>query len=156
MIYVIDTSSLIVLKNFYPKHFPSLWKGIDGLVKAERLISVREVLNELDSYNDTDFIQGWAEANKPIFLIPGNQELLFVSQMFQVKHFQTLISQKNLLTGKPIADPFVIAAGKIKAGCVITQEILKPNAAKIPNICEHFGIKYMNLEGLMKTEGWTF
>lgn len=156
MIYISDTSSLIVLKNFYPDRFPSLWAGIGGLVKDERLISVREVRNELESYNDSDFIQGWAESNKSIFLTPTNEELLFVSQIFKVKHFQALINQKNLLTGKPVADPFVIAAAKIKGGCVVTQEGKKPNAAKIPNICDHFGIKYVNLEGLMKNESWAF
>src|SRR5574341_1673508 len=110
MIYVFDTSSFKVLKNFYPSRFPSLWKGIKDLVIAQRLISVREVQKELESYLESDFLQGWANANKHIFLVPTNEELGFVAKIFAVPHFLSLIGQRNILKGTPVADPFVIAA----------------------------------------------
>ena len=31
-----------------------------------------------------------------------------------------------------------------------------PNAAKIPNVCDHFGIPCVNLEGFMAKEKWEF
>ena len=156
MIYVFDTSSFKVLKNFYPSRFPSLWKGIAELVTTQRMISVREVKNELESYYESDFIQDWANTNKHIFLVPTNEELGFVGKIFSVAHFQTLIGQKNILKGTPVADPFVIAAAKVRNGCVVTEEIKKEHAAKIPNVCEHFEIECTNLEGLMQKEGWKF
>ncbi len=156
MKYVFDTSGFRILRNYFPSHFPTLWRGIDGLVKDGRLTSVREALNELDSFNDANFIQDWAKANESIFLAPSRDELLFVAEIFKINHFKALISQKNLLTGKPVADPFVIAAGKANDAWVVTQETRKDNAAKIPNICDHFGIKHTNLEGFMEKEGWSF
>lgn len=33
---------------------------------------------------------------------------------------------------------------------------LKPNAAIVPNICEHFGVDWLNLEQFMQQEGWKF
>ncbi len=39
---------------------------------------------------------------------------------------------------------------------VVTLERLKPNAVKIPNICEHFKIAYLDLERFMEKEGWVF
>lgn len=48
MIYVFDTSSIRSLQHFYPRVFKSIWDGIDALVKHQRLISTREVLNELE------------------------------------------------------------------------------------------------------------
>jgi hypothetical protein len=36
------------------------------------------------------------------------------------------------------------------------MELLKPNAAKIPNICKHFKIPCMTLEEFMEAEGWQF
>lgn len=36
------------------------------------------------------------------------------------------------------------------------MELLKPNAAKIPNICDHFKIPCMTLEQFMEAEGWVF
>jgi len=156
MIYVFDTSSFIVLKNFYPSRFPTLWKKIDQLVKAKRLISTREVLNKLESWEGEDFILDWAKSRKQIFPIPTNDELLFVNTIFSVSHFRTLIGQKSILKGSPVADPFVITAAKAKKGGVVSEEIKKPNAARIPNVCENFSIECINFEGFMNKEGWSF
>ncbi len=43
----------------------------------------------------------------------------------------------------------IIACAKIQGGTVVTEEQLKPNAAKIPNVCEHFKIPCINLETFM-------
>jgi hypothetical protein len=51
---------------------------------------------------------------------------------------------------------FVIAAAKVKAATVVAEEKLKPNAAKIPNVCQHFGILCTNLEGFMSQQNWSF
>ena len=40
--------------------------------------------------------------------------------------------------------------------CVVTQESERPHAAKIPNICEHFGVDWTNLKGFMERENWSF
>jgi|GEM_PF-3079168 len=70
MIYVFDTSSFVVFKNFYPSRFPTLRKNIEQLVKGKRLISTREVLKELESREVEDFILGWAKSRKDLFPIP--------------------------------------------------------------------------------------
>jgi hypothetical protein len=36
------------------------------------------------------------------------------------------------------------------------MEQLKPNAAKIPNICDHFSVPCFDLEEFMEAEGWEF
>ncbi len=156
MTYVFDTSSFLVLKNYYPSRFPTVWKGIEGLVKAQSLISVREVLKELESYVEQDIVLDWANSKEEIFLIPTSAELHFVSQIFAVPHFQAIIGQRNILKGTPVADPFAIALAKVRGACAVTEETMRPNAAKIPNVCEHFGSEYTNLEGFMNKEGWTF
>jgi hypothetical protein len=55
-----------------------------------------------------------------------------------------------------VADPFVIACAKIHDGTVVTEEQFKPNAAKIPNVCQHFNIPCVDLEGFMKQQAWSF
>ncbi|MDI6752342.1 MAG: DUF4411 family protein, partial [bacterium] len=64
--------------------------------------------------------------------------------------------KQERLQGKPVADPFVIAKAKILNGCVITQELKKPNAATIPNVCEYFNTsgRYKSVEGLVR-ENWS-
>jgi hypothetical protein len=39
---------------------------------------------------------------------------------------------------------------------VVTEEEKKANAARIPNVCEYFGVNCVNLEGFMERKGWAF
>ncbi|MCC6151971.1 MAG: DUF4411 family protein [Planctomycetes bacterium] len=156
MIYVFDTSAIVVLKHYFPKRFPTLWKGLKYLVADGDVVSVREVQNELESYNEVDFIQEWIKDNTEIFAKPENAELKVVRSILAVPHFQQLIGNKQLLKGTPVADPFVIAAAKVKNATVVTQEKAKPNAAKIPNVCEHFDVPCIDLESFMADQNWSF
>lgn len=156
MIYVFDTSSLSKFKHFYPMVFKSIWAELDDLVKRKKLISTREVWNELQRGNPDQHTNEWLQARKEIFTMPSKAELLFVAQIFQIHHFQGLIGQRQRLKGDPVADPFVIACAKINHGTVVTEEQLKPNAAKIPNVCSHFKVPCIDLEGFMRQQGWSF
>lgn len=156
MKYVFDSDSLINLfRHYYPERFPTLWEKFNILVSEGQLTSVREVLNEIGS--NEDILGTWAKEQKNILFLESTvEELKFVAQIFQVQHFQAMIRKQERLKGKPVADPFVIARAKISGACVVTQEKKTENAAKIPNVCDHFGIRWTNLEGFMKEENWTF
>jgi len=43
-----------------------------------------------------------------------------------------------------------------RIGTVVTEEALKENAAKIPNVCEYFGIKWTNVQGFLLSNDWKF
>ena len=156
MRYVFDSDSLINLfMHYYPRRFPTLWEQFDALVSVGELISVREVFNEIGSRKDS--LGTWAKKQKNIlFLETTFEEFKFVAEIFQVRHFQAMIRKQERLKGKPVADPFVIARAKILNACVVTQEKKTENAAKIPNVCDHFGIPCINLEVFMEKENWTF
>ncbi len=156
MIYVFGTSSIRSLQHFYPSVFKTIWDGLDGLVQQQNLISTREVWNELERQNVSTEVLAWAKQNKRMFTTPNAAELQFVAQIFQITHFQNLIGEQQRLKGTPVADPFVIACAKIKGGMVVTEEQLKPNAAKIPNVCAHFNVPCINLEKFMQQQGWAF
>jgi hypothetical protein len=107
----------------------------------------------------------WAKNHKAMFSTPTGPELLFVAEILKIKHFQGLIGAQQRLKGTPVADPFVIACARIKKATVVTEEgwqrggkalALKPNAAKIPNVCAHFKIPCVDLEGFMHQQGWAF
>jgi hypothetical protein len=156
MIYVFDTSSLRSLQHFYPSVFKTIWDGLDALVQQEILISTREVWNELERQNVSADVLAWAKQKKKIFVTPTAAELQFVAQILQINHFQALIGEQQRLKGTPVADPFVIACAKIKGGTVVTEEQLKPNAAKIPNVCAHFNVPCIDLERFMQQQEWAF
>jgi len=154
--YVFDSDSLINLfRHYYPERFPTLWERFDALVSEGKLVSVKEVFNEIESGEDALAI--WAkEQKKNLFSESTTEELKFVAEICQVRHFQAMIRNQARLKGKPVADPFVIARAKVSGGCVVTQEKKTKNAARILNVCDHFGIRCNNLEGFMKEENWTF
>lgn len=165
MIYIFDTSSLRSLQHFYPRVFKSIWDGLDGLVQSNELVSTREVFNELERQAVSDEVIQWAKNNKNIFTTPNNKELLFVADIFKIPHFHNLIGAQQRLKGTPVADPFVIACAYGHKGTVVTEEgwehsakslTPKPNAAKIPNVCNHFKIPCVNLEEFMHQQNWKF
>jgi len=156
--YVFDTNSLIVLFNyFYVERFPSLWAQFDELIAAERIVSVREVYNEILAYGNADSrLVQWAKKHRKLFAQPSIEEMEFVASVFSVAHFRAMIRRKQTLEGRPVADPFLVAKAKLDKAMLVTQEQLRENAAKIPNVCEHFKVQYTNLEGFMEIEGWQF
>jgi hypothetical protein len=156
MTYVFDTSSFRVLDFYFPTRFPAFWNDFNGLVGGGRIVSVREVRNELDNQPIKPHLRDWVNNNRSIFLLPEPRETEFVRKIFSVSHFRQIVAKKNRLRGWPLADPFVVASAYYRRGCVVTEEAYKPNAAKIPNICEHYEIDCLCLEDLMKKEGWVF
>ena len=126
------------------------------MVEDGRITLTREVSNELEGNQDK--LAEWCKENRgKVFTIPTTEQLQVVTNIFQVNHFRAMIRKKERLEGRPVADPFVIARAKcLENGCVVTNERRTPNAAKIPNVCEHFGVDWTNLEGFMEREQWRF
>lgn len=156
MIYVFDNSSFSTLKHFYPDVFLSVWSGLDDLYKAKQLISTREVWNELKNGNPDQHINRWLTPRKDLFQTPTAAEMQFVAEILKIKHFHALIGKRQILDGKPVADPFLIACAKIHEATLVTEEQYKAHAAKIPNVCEHFSIPCINLNEFMQQQGWSF
>ena len=156
MAYVFDTNSFRVLGNYYPDQFPTFWQNFNRTIADGRLISVREVFRELESQIHHLHLSDWVKLQRDIFQLPSSAEMRFVSEIFSVPHFLTLVNEKKRLAGHLSADPFVIAKAKVINGCVVTEERRTPNATRIPNVCEHFEVDCINLQGFMEREGWTF
>lgn len=156
MPFVFDTSSWRVLGNYYPERFPSFWDKFEEILEAGEVISVREVHRELENQVTQGWFQGWIKKNNSIFHVPGQGETAFVAQIFSVPHFRNLVGQEQQLKGNPVADPFVVASAGVRGFAVVTEEANRPNAAKIPNVCERFNIECVNLETFLARQGWSF
>ena len=154
--YVLDTSSIRVFANYYPSRFPGFWENLANYVAEGRIISVREVYNELDLQSYKPHVVEWTKTNRSIFLQPTEEEMAVVARLFQIPHFRQLVGDKQIARGSPVADPFVIASASERGACVVTQESNKANAGKIPNVCARFGVDCIDLEGFMEREDWSF
>lgn len=154
--YVFDTSPLSVLfKNYYRRRFPSLWERFDNLIENGQIVSTREALREIED-GATESLRDWGAENRELFTTPNAAEGAFVGRIYSIPHFQQNIELQKLLKGGKNADPFIVAKAGVEERIVVTMEILKPNAVKIPNICDHFGIPCVTLEEFMEAEGWEF
>ena len=156
MTYAFDTSAFSPLfRNFYKRRFPTLWGQFDELIDEGRIVSTREVFREIED-SSIESLRDWATANRGIFTTPTADEGAFVARIYSVPHFQQNIELQKILKGGKNADPFIIAKAAISKATVVTMEALRPNATKIPNICDHFGVLWLTLEGFMEEEEWEF
>lgn len=155
-LYLFDTNTFRVLGGYYPETFGSFWEHIDEAVSRGLIASVREVKKEMDNQDTSEHVMTWAGANVELFASPTEDDMHAVAEILAVPHFSQLIGEKQRLKGMPVADPFLIARGKMESACVVTEEKLKANAAKVPNVCQHFGVECTNLQGFLQQQGWRF
>jgi Domain of unknown function (DUF4411) len=156
VIYIFDTSPLSTLfRNYYRPQFPSLWAKFEALVDNGQILSVREVLKEIEESSLED-LRNWAADHQEIFTTPTAQEGAFVARIFAVPHFQQNIEQQKILKGGNHADAFLIAKAFVVQGTVVTMEGIRPHAVKIPNICQYFEVPCMSLQEFMVQEKWVF
>ena len=149
-IYVVDTNVFIQLRQYPREIFVSLWEALEESIDGGIFTSVDEVRKELSRSDGT--ISEWAKGYRSIFSKPSIEEQRMVLDI--VTRFPAVMKEKNLLLGIPEADPFLIAKASIKGYTVMTLDKKKPNAAKIPNICEHYGVPCVSLFDFFARKGW--
>lgn len=120
------------------------------------MISVREARFELELKFEKSAIEQLRRQNPGFFEEPTNEELSFVSEIYSIAHFQQNLNKKKLLQGGYFADPFIIAKARLMRAVVVTEEERPEHGARIPNICEHFRVECMKLEGFLIKEDWKF
>jgi len=150
--YIFDSGPFIDLKNYPTDIFTTLWDNISQMIENGQIISSSEVLRELENYDDEIAI--WAKTQKKIFTKPTVSELEMVKQILNIH--PELVKQENILSGKPYADPFVIAQAKHNNCILVHREKYKLNAHKIPNVCLSFNVKEISLFEFFRLEKWKF
>ena len=150
--YVIDTGPIIDLKGYYSDIFITLWENIDMLIRQGDIISTSEVYRELQKRDDDAKII--ADKYKSIFKKPSLEEQRYVKEILH--NHKELIKFKNITSGLPVADPFVIALSICNRSILITSELYKANSHNIPNICKEYDIECISLKEFFQKEGWKF
>jgi hypothetical protein len=156
-VYLIDTCSLIDLKNGYPREkYPKLWESIENLIRQKRIIIIEEVAKEIKQRADE--LNKWIKNLNRFIRKPTRETISF--------HNEILDKHRRMLKDKPShlnADPFLIAeALVIKHGSLFPPQVIivteeSPNKDdSIPKVCQEYQIACTNLLGLFKMEGWKF
>jgi hypothetical protein len=156
MNYLLDSNTFIQAKNTY-YHMsicPGYWDWIERKFSAGEVASVEGVGDELLLGNDE--LKTWAADHKEIFL-PVSDERTQDAFAEIAAHAAQLATQlkpgalEEFLGG---ADPWLIAKAWASDAAVVTHEALNPQVKKkilIPNVCEHFNVRYVNTFDLLLT-----
>jgi len=157
-VYIIDTCSIIDLFRLYPSDiFPKLWESLDELIKGERLISHKFVLEEISK--KSDLAHKWSKERRTMFKDITQEQIKIIKKI--TAKFPRIVNPDKDVD----ADPWLIALAlekekqqklvpKIEVRVIITEEKFKPNKVNISSVCRQLGIEYTNLIGLMRKEGW--
>jgi hypothetical protein len=168
-LYVVDTSFLIEIHKRYPqKLLPGIWKDLEALIKAGRIVAPEFVKREINRLDDD--LKDWVNDHNEMF--ESNSPELLVTTGIVVNRFTRTAHAMSL---KPDhADPFVIGLAMKLAKqsrfephtiVVIAEEKCKltENPAlcdneieKIPDVCQKLGIPCFSHLEMFKRESFKF
>lgn len=146
LIYVVDNNVFSrTFCNFSMSVFDDIWEPWSSMIHQGKIISVDEVLCELNQRWDALSDEGrWLKSHKECFLKTTNEEGFVVAEIFRNRKFREGVKEASLRNGSPEADAFLVAKAKVVGGVIVTAESdQKPRSEKIPNIAVAFKVPYM-------------
>jgi uncharacterized protein DUF4411 len=154
-IYLLDTSSFLDLKRYYPRdRLGVLWEKLEELAEEGRFITPREVVRELEG--PADEIHAWAETVPSIIELDNEQ----AAALREVQtRFPKMADPSKL---GPHADPICVALGLVRTrkgeDCYVINEEKDTVTAseKIPYVCRAFGVKWARVLQVPELEGLQF
>lgn len=153
IVYVVDNNIFSrSFNNVSIDVFDDIWEPWGELMDSGKIISVEEVLCELDErWGDNSEEGKWLANHKNSFLKTTNEEGFIVAEIFRNKKFREGIKEASLRNGTPEADALLVAKAKAVRGIIVTAESdQKPNSEKIPNIATAMGVPYIKINDFYK------
>ena len=160
-IFCLDANSFIEpYRRFYAFDIaPDFWNWLISKAYEGKVCSTMAVYIELKQKEDK--LYEWASAHKNILFKEPDQRVYrvyesianYVKRRYTIKHYEKFLSG---------ADPWVIAHSKAYNWVVVTMEARRGeqidrtsgkivSEIKIPNVCEAFGVKYVNLFDMLRS-----
>jgi hypothetical protein len=147
--YLLDSNTFVEAKNRYYNMTvcPGYWIWILQRFTAQDVASISIVGDELKKGDDE--LADWIKDNPALFLSVHDDEtqacFVKVADLIIAKSAKMKVgAAEDFLSG---ADPWLIAKAMATGGTVVTHEAYNLEAKKkflIPNICEEFGVTWMN------------
>jgi hypothetical protein len=147
--YVIDTSSLIAMREVYPCDVvPGAWDKLDALAASGALISCAAVLWDLERQHDD--VHEWAATHEALFL-PLTEEVQAKAAEI-LERYPALVDLKK--RDRAEADPFLIAAALVNRCAVVTEEKGdRPPKVIVPDVCRVYRVECLPLLDMFRREG---
>ena len=163
--YILDTSIFVEsARRYYAFDLvPGFWNALLDRAEQKEIGSIDRVLQELQRGKENDAVRLWAEKQRadakfefastktePVLAAYG-KIIRWANENPQYK-----LNAKNEFAKDDIADAWLVAYVKACDGTVVTNEKDEPNAKRrilIPNVCEEFGVSYMDQFEMMRKLG---
>ena len=114
------------------------------------IIAPEEVRLEIEKVDDD--LHKWVRDRGAIFMPPTEDVQKSVIDI--LASHPRLVDDKR---GRSLGDPWVIAQACVDSAVVVTEENAGGGRSpKIPDVCEHLGVPYTNVLGLIRAMGLRF
>jgi len=162
-LYVVDSNFFIQAYRFY---YPldvaeSFWNKVKQLAKEGKIISIDKVKSEI--YGNNDDLTLWCKSNLPNDFFKDTTQVL--STYGRIANWAYLMNghylQKAIdeFLDAEEADAWLIAYALAKKITIVTYEVSAPyakNKIKIPDVCMHFNVQYVNAIKMFRELGERF
>ena len=162
MMYLIDANILIQAKNFhYDMAFcPAFWDFVDQEASTDSIASIQFVYDELA--DGDDLLAEWVKERK------GDISFLALDDAETQEKYREIVNyvvsngfgQAHIDRFLAGADPWLIAKASVLGAKLVTHEVLAVGPiirkVKIPNICNAFGVSYINPFDMIRNIGSQF
>jgi len=146
--YLLDANTYIEAKNrYYQMSFcPAYWDWLDQQYQSGGLASISSVYDELAKKGDD--LSAWIQHRKDQFHPVSAEDIQI--KMSEVAQYVADLPNKSpgnvaqFLSG---ADPWLVAKASLTGETIVTHEVpveAHSKKVKIPNICNHFEVNYIN------------
>lgn len=148
--FVLDTNVFIeAYKRYYSFDIvPGFWSALLRCAQDGRIISIDRVKKEINDYKEDDELKKWIVEFDEWFMSTDNEEVFeSYRQIIDWAYNESQYKPEAKTEFAGIADSWLIAYAKIYNYVVVTLEQYNPESKKrilIPNVCEAFGVSYVN------------
>ncbi|WPY97660.1 DUF4411 family protein [Christiangramia sp. OXR-203] len=158
--YLLDSNFFIQAhRSIYPLDIvPSFWNKTQDLASRGIIVSLDKVKTEIyDNSSHEDDLKDWCTANLDVNFFESSEQVLsnyirivqWVNSMSN--HFNERAIQEFLETD--LADPWLVAYAMENDLTIVTYEVSQPdrkNRVKIPEVCNQFGVEYVDTIKMMR------
>lgn len=154
MAYIFDTNIFIRSKNEMPIDlWPTFWTKVAEMISSKQIFSNIQVREEIEKGNDE--LTLWMKENAPSDFYIGNDEEVMIKYA-EVQNWAScnpVYRSEAVTEFAQVADAFLVATASAKGYTLVTNETADPmckRRVKIPDACNALGVRYCNLNTVLR------
>ena len=157
MAYIFDTNIFIRSKNEMPiELWPTFWAKVAEMINNGDVFSHEVVKEEINKGKDelTDWIN--ENAPKDFYICNDSYIMSEYAKVLNWAQNNPVFKQEAIMEFAQVADAFLVAAAAAKGYTLVTNETSDPlcrKRVKIPDACNAVGVRYCDLNTVLRELG---